>query len=226
MIYRHELKYLINRFDGETLKSKLNVVMDNDPNSKQNGYKVSSLYFDTIYDRFYDENAAGADLRNKIRIRRYNNDNSSLKLEIKSKNNSLCHKESQTISEDTTRRLTHMPYVNFLGYSKNTLGKVLLANSMYCLKPSIIVDYNRYALVHNTGNVRVTFDYNITGDIYTDNFLSEDRCGLNIIDDDHMILEVKYDNLLPNYISETLDEYNLNQIAYSKYYLCRNMLDI
>lgn len=226
MIYRHELKYLINRFDGETLKSKLRVLMDNDQNSDDGVYKVSSLYFDTLYNRFYDENAAGSDIRKKIRIRKYNDNNEFIKLEIKSKNNSLCYKESQKIDANIASRLSHMPYVNFVGYSKGTLGKVLLANSMYCLKPAIIVDYNRYALVHKTGNVRITFDYNITGDVYINNFLSDYRSGLNIIDDNHMILEVKYDDILPSYINDMLEDYKLNQIAYSKYYLCRNMMDI
>lgn len=226
MIYRHELKYLLNKYDAESLKSKLSVIMDVDLNSNTNGYSVSSLYFDTINNRFYDENDAGVESRNKIRIRKYNEDNSSLKLEIKSKKNSLCFKESQKINEDIAKRLTNLPYTNFTGSSNNTLGKVLLANSMYCLKPVVIVNYNRYALVYNTGNVRITLDANITGDIYTNNFLDNINSGINIIDDDHYILEVKYDDILPSYITNILDEFKLNQMAYSKYYLCRRALGI
>lgn len=45
MNYRHELKFYINKFDVETLKNELMVIMDVDPNQSKDGYKVSSLYY-------------------------------------------------------------------------------------------------------------------------------------------------------------------------------------
>lgn len=222
MNYRHELKFYINKFDVETLKNELMVIMDVDPNQSKDGYKVSSLYFDTIYNRFYEENAAGVDIRNKIRIRTYNNDFNHFKLEIKSKNNSLCHKESQDIDVSIVDRLMKFPFEEkAFDVDDSTLSKVILANRMNSIKPVVIVDYDRFALIHKLGNVRITFDSNIKGDINLNNFLKEERTGINIINDNYSILEVKYDEILPNYIANTLDKYNLNQIAFSKYYLCR-----
>lgn len=227
MIYRHELKYYIHNFDVEVLKNELNTIMHSDPNQSKLGYKVSSLYFDTLYNRFYDENAAGVNIRNKIRIRTYNNDFENYKLEIKSKKDSLCHKESENIDISIVNTLIKFPYDNNITNIDGTvLSKVQLANKMYSLKPVVIVDYDRYALVYKTGNVRITFDSNIKGDMYIDNFLTNNRTGINIINDDYSIVEVKYDDVLPNYISNILDKYNLNQIAFSKYYLCRQAINI
>lgn len=227
MIYRHELKYYIHKFDVETLKNELSLIMDSDPNQSKEGYKVSSLYFDTIYNRFYDENDAGTSVRNKIRIRTYNQEFKNFKLEIKSKKDSLCHKESEDVNLTTVNKLMNLPYdIELIEDEKGVLSKVLLANKMYCLKPVVVVNYNRFALIHKTGNVRITFDSNIKGDMNIDNFLVETKTGVNIISDDYAILEVKYDDILPNYIANTLDKYNLNQIAFSKYYLCRKAIGV
>lgn len=225
-MYRHELKYYIHQFDKEKLQLELSQIMDVDRNQSDNGYSVSSLYFDTLYNRFFDENEAGVNERKKIRIRKYNDDNNVLKIEIKSKKDSLCLKESNIISLETTKKMLNLPYDDINDYSNPTLSRVLLANRLLSIRPAVIIDYDRYALIHKTGNVRITFDSNIKGNMYINKFLDNDHTGINILNDDYSILEVKYDDILPNYISNILDKYNLNQIAFSKYYLCRKAIGV
>lgn len=227
MNFRHELKYFIHNSDIETLKLKLKAVMDSDPNQGEFGYNISSLYFDTIYNRFYDENNAGLSKRDKIRIRKYNHSNDLFKLEIKSKDTSLCYKQSQTISIDDVNNLMKLPYYQQnIADIKSVLNKVLLSNQLLCLKPSVIVDYDRYALVYKTGNVRITFDSHIKGNTYINQFIDNKALGINILKDNMAILEVKYDDILPNFIADILDSYHLNQTAFSKYYLCRQATEM
>lgn len=84
------------------------------------------------------------------------------------------------------------------------------------LRPKSIVDYSREAYVFKTGNVRVTIDRNIrTG------LLSTDMFNLNLpmitAGDSQILLEVKYDNFLPEIISNIVQLESRHQTAFSKY---------
>ena len=108
MKYRHELKYFISESDICVLQQQLRPFMVTDPNQGEYGYTISSVYFDTPYNRFLDENEAGISLRDKVRIRTYNHDYSKVKLEIKSKNNALCIKKSCNLSPTDYQSLMHI----------------------------------------------------------------------------------------------------------------------
>lgn len=62
------------------------------------------------------------------------------------------------------------------------------------------------------------------GRLPVDLFL-EDQIPLRpIMPAGHHILEVKYDEYLPDYIYQAAQLDNLRQTAYSKYYLCENII--
>ena len=221
MKYRHELKYFISESDICVLQQQLRPFMVTYPNQGEYGYTISSVYFDTPYNRFLDENEAGISLRDKVRIRTYNHDYSKVKLEIKSKNNALCIKKSCNLSPTDYQSLMHYPYaMNLNNLDNEVLSKVALMNATCVLQPVVIVEYDRYALVHNCGNVRITFDRNIRASRQVENFNQAPLC-IPVLDQGQHILEVKYDDILPNYIASILDTMNLNQTAFSKYQMCR-----
>lgn len=226
MNYRHELKYYISNTDLPVLKSLLATVMYSDPNQGENGYTITSLYFDTLYNRYYDENNAGINTRDKIRIRKYNHSNDVLKLEIKSKENSLCMKESQIIDTELCKEMMTFPHIYTEPVDDTLYSKVLSINHTNALQPAAIIEYDRYAFVHPIGNVRITFDRNIRASVFTGNFLTEDYQCVPVLSDGTSILEVKYDEILPNYIACYLDHFELNQTAFSKYYLGRQVINI
>ena len=89
------------------------------------------------------------------------------------------------------------------------------------LRPVVIVQYVRTPYINRTGNVRVTFDYNIASSNDIAGFLNPDIPLRQVLPTGQSILEVKWDELLPSYIREQLELESLQWTSFSKYYLCR-----
>lgn len=87
--------------------------------------------------------------------------------------------------------------------------------------PKVIVTYLRYPFVYSAGNVRVTFDEEITSSNDLDHFLTSDYEERPILGLGMNVLEVKWDEVLPQHIKEALYMDNLQWSVFSKYYLCR-----
>ena len=88
------------------------------------------------------------------------------------------------------------------------------------MKPKIIVAYERTAYVHPSGNVRITFDRNIMGSRELNSFFDGHLSGLiPVLPTGYHVLEVKYDEMLPDVIAKQLEIGNLRRTAFSKYYL-------
>ena len=49
-VSRRELKYLISKQEMYRLKPQLSAILAEDMHSGQEGYRVRSLYFDTLFD--------------------------------------------------------------------------------------------------------------------------------------------------------------------------------
>ena len=81
-VLRQENKYLLNSIDHMRINNKLKSFLQEDSNNGIDGYKVRSLYFDTINEDDYEEKDAGIELRRKIRLRIYNPSDDTAKLEI------------------------------------------------------------------------------------------------------------------------------------------------
>ena len=58
-------------------------------------------------------------------------------------------------------------------------------------------------------------------DGYVKGFFYENLPTRQILSADQHLLEVKYDELLPDYLKDALQLGNLQQSTFSKYYLCR-----
>jgi hypothetical protein len=84
----------------------------------------------------------------------------------------------------------------------------------------VIVDYTREPYIYPVGNVRVTMDYDIrTGLLQTD-FLNPD-CPTIPTMDSPRILEVKWDEVLPDVIRTAVQLGSRRSCAFSKYAACR-----
>ena len=71
------------------------------------------------------------------------------------------------------------------------------------------------------GNVRVTLDTNICSSRSVDRFLDEAIPRRPVMPLGQQLLEVKFDEYLPDFIYRSLALNSLSQTAFSKYYLCR-----
>jgi len=216
--YRHEYKYIINAKDGAILSSIAEGILKRDEHAGEDGrYIIRSLYFDTEDDRCLYENINGCDPRWKFRIRYYGLDTSYIVLEKKSKVNGMTKKESCRISPEIVGELVNGSTLTL----QKTDPKFAAMFMEYNLVPRVIVTYEREPFVYMTGNVRVTFDRAITSSNQFDRFLEGDYTQRPVMEAGRQILEVKWDEILPYFIKNSLNVNNMSWTAFSKYTMCR-----
>ncbi|KAE9631190.1 polyphosphate polymerase domain-containing protein [Defluviitalea raffinosedens] len=217
---RHELKHYINYADILELRSRLPYVASLDQNSEgEKGYRVKSLYFDNYNDQALKEKIDGVNEREKFRIRLYNDDTSFIRLEKKSKISGICFKESALITAEECERLLDGDFV-VLKENGSPLCMELYAKMHYQqLRPKNIVDYQREAFVYPMGNVRVTLDYDIRTSNNVKDFLKPEPVPIPI--PGVYILEVKYDDYLPEIIRGAVSLSNRRSTSFSKYAVTR-----
>lgn len=102
-----------------------------------------------------------------------------------------------------------------------TLQKLNFLMKTRLMRPSIIVDYDRVPYVCKEGNVRITLDRNISSSTYVADFLNPSIRKRPIMRAGQHILEVKFDEFIPDYIANNMELATLKQTAFSKFYLCR-----
>lgn len=216
MKFRNECKHHVTEFDLIGLRERLKVIAKKDNFSTDNGkYLIKSLYFDNCYDMALREKEIGISNREKFRIRYYNNDTSFIRLEKKSKISGLCSKESVQISKEEVSLILNGD-IAWMQTSDRELVCELWAKMRYqLLRPKNIVVYDREAYVYHPGNVRVTIDSNIRGSANINNFLTGDETDLKLFN--HSILEVKWDEFLPQIIKDAVQLGNVRTSNFSKY---------
>lgn len=220
MKYRHEFKHEISYGDMLVLRQRLSTVMKADTYAINGKYFIRSLYFDNASDKALREKLDGVNVREKFRIRYYNGDTSLIHLEKKSKINGLCLKQSVTISEEQTQAILDGD-CGWMSKSEIPLVRELHSKmASQGLRPKTVVDYTREPFVFSPGNVRVTIDYNIRTGMNCKDFLSE-NCVTVLAGDSAFILEVKWDEYLPDIIRDCVQLSNCRTGAFSKYAVCR-----
>ena len=202
------------------LRSRLSAVMHRDRHTTDGTYQIRSLYFDNIYDKALREKLDGAYMREKYRLRMYNHDSSMIRLERKFKRGSLGNKDTAILTRDEADAIINGD-TEWLAKSKNDvlLGfYTRLKNEG--LFPKVIVDYTREPFIFAPGNVRVTLDYDIRTGIGCTDFFNPDSMSVPI-HDDACILEVKWDNFLPDIVKDAVQLDCRKGGAFSKYAACR-----
>lgn len=219
---RHEFKYYINYGTYQILRSRCKDFILTDANMvKEEGYLISSLYFDDVYNSAMEEKIAGTRFRKKFRIRIYERSDTVIKLECKMKYDSFIAKESASLTREEYNLILAGNY-EFLLEKKEELCKELYILHRTCLlRPIVVVEYLREAYVLKEGNVRITFDKNISASYDKLDMFSE-RCAVTeILPEGIMVLEVKYDDYLPTYVMQFLQIGESEKCAVSKYVMCR-----
>ena len=220
--YRHELKYLISNGQLALLKSRISGIMQPDPHAGADGfYSIRSLYFDDYRNRCFYENENGTDPREKFRIRIYNHSAERIVLECKRKERGKTQKLSCRLTEEQTRLLMAGKALEETESMPPLLRKLNLEIKTRLLRPVIIVEYDRIPFVYPNGNVRITFDTNVSSCADIGEFLSEKLPKRPVMMAGMQLLEVKFDEYLPDYIYRAVNLGQLQQTAFSKYYLCR-----
>ena len=181
---------------------------------------IRSLYFDTLTDKALREKMDGVDNRKKFRIRYYNNDPSFIRLEKKSKWNNLGWKETASLTPQQAQSIADGE-IDWMGNDPSELIREMYVDMRTTgLRAKTIVDYTREPFVYPAGNVRITLDYNIRTGLCSTDFLNPDT-PMVPVPDDPIILEVKWDEFLPEIIRDAVHLENRRAAAFSKYAACR-----
>jgi len=222
MDYRHELKYVVTASQMALLESRIKNLVSLDSHVGESGmYRIRSLYFDDYYNSCYVENEIGTDPREKFRIRIYNADPSRISLELKRKEHGMTQKISCRLTREQCETLMRGQPLPVDPSYPPVLQKLNLLMRTRLMKPRVIVEYDRVPYVDKLGNTRITLDTNIMSSNDILRFLEKDISRRPVMAAGRHILEVKYDEFLPDYIYRNLQIQNLHQTAFSKYYLCR-----
>ena len=220
--YRHELKYLITAAQMAVLQNRINGLIPRDPYVMESGgYTIRSLYFDDGRNRAYYENENGTDPREKFRIRIYNASSKKIKLECKRKERTKTRKTACNLTKEQTLLLMEGKTVPDIAAQPALLRKLTNEMRIHRLRPVVIVEYERIPYVYKLGNVRVTFDTNIASSRSMTDFFAPQIPRRQILPAGMHLMEVKFDDFLPDFIYRALMLDSLQQTAFSKYYLCR-----
>ncbi len=223
-IYRHEYKYLVSAAQIPVLQARIAGLMSPDPHAGPDGqYQIRSIYFDDAQDRCLRDNEIGVDRKSKYRIRIYNGSDAQIKLELKEGLRGKKHKSSDKLTRAQADYLIYGPYTQRLAIPDSCrvlpgLCADIMINQMH---PAIIVEYDRTPYVYRYGNVRVTFDRNISSSRDFGHFFCERVRRRPIMPAGMHLMEVKFDEFLPDVIYRALQLEQLRQTTFSKYYLCR-----
>ena len=221
MEFRVENKYLVTDADLAVIAPRLKAVMKQDIHQQGDCYTIRSLYFDDINDNCLKENDSGIDQRKKYRIRIYDPKSGFIRLEIKEKQRSVTKKYSCRLTREECDMIMNGT-LPLTFDDRKPLNELKLQMRCAKMMPKTIIEYERTAFVHPVGNVRITFDRNIAASRFTDSFFDDRTQGLvPVLPSGVHVLEVKYDEFLPDFIAKQLEVGMLRQTAFSKYYLGR-----
>lgn len=183
-------------------------------------YRIRSLYFDNASDQALREKLDGVSRREKFRIRYYNGDLSLIHLEKKSKLGGLGSKEWAPLTAEEAQAIVDGRTGWMLEGGRPLVRELYSKMRVRGLRPRTIVDYTREPFIYSPGNVRVTLDYDIRTGLGSTDFLDPD-CVTVPAGDAPIILEVKWDNYLPEIIRAAVQLEGRRSSAFSKYAQCR-----
>tara|TARA_R110002072_G_scaffold215969_1_gene372970 strand:- start:224 stop:949 length:726 start_codon:yes stop_codon:yes gene_type:complete len=223
---RFELKYLFRRDVGLEFLDELAPYLVDDPHGGASGYSVHSLYYDSSDLRCFWEKIDGVRVRRKLRLRCYGDEGppeGEVFLEIK-----------QRVDRVVQKRRVRIPWEEAAGaLSGSPLGELedpVLAEAAhfatsYSLRPEVVVSYRRIARIgaYDQG-LRITLDTDLRGRAHDlDLEPLAGRSG-EILDPSFAILEIKFNEVIPLWLTVPLARFEASFKRISKYCLATERL--
>lgn len=219
---RHEIKFHISPLDAEALARRLEVVMQRDRHAdpRTGEYTIRSLYFDDAWNSAFNDKLDGVMHRDKYRIRIYNTPKTPITIERKRKMGDLIQKDGVRITQRLAQQLMRADPTGLETIGRPLLTDVAVQMSTKLLKPAVIVEYDREAFTYPVEDVRVTIDKRVRTGLGNKNLFDPNLQTLEVMDRGTWVLEVKYNNYLPDFIAAIIGV-PAERSAISKYTLCR-----
>ncbi|MCK4286300.1 MAG: polyphosphate polymerase domain-containing protein [Candidatus Lokiarchaeota archaeon] len=226
---RFELKYQISQQEREKISLFIRPFMKLDPYVQNNySYEVRSLYFDSNFKHSLLEKRDGIGIRRKLRIRYYpdyKKDNQEFAfIEIKKKFNENVAKsriyvplEKALYILDGNHPEANAFYENASAQDKSTLKEIWFLYKKYNLKPVCIVSYKRQPFLSRVEKTfRLTFDTNVVVRNYNLDLHYGGGSKL-IVPRSICIMEVKFNNVIPNWAIRIIQKNDCIQYKISKF---------
>ena len=213
--YRHELKFEADFNKAEYIRAEFAPALARDPYTSADGsYIVKSLYFETPYSDDYTDKELGVQFRQKIRLRTYAGSD-VYKMEIKSKNGDVATKYTASLTRQQAEEISNGKYTCLLekGDAQSLFIYHQLITKVY--RPLMVISYKRFAYNHPGGNFRLTFDEDLRYSADPASlFTAENLMGLVT---DKTVIEVKYDDFAPVWLTDRLHKTGISAGESSKY---------
>ena len=219
---RSEKKYVINNETYLKMRDFLKSYMVPDKyNKNDETYHITNIYYDT-HDNYLIRNSIEKPVyKEKIRLRSYGipDLDSFVFIELKKKFNKITYKrrtklklfeaydffEKNIIPQESD-------YIN-----KQVLNEILYFKTIYNPIPRVKLSYDRYAFFSSENkDLRVSFDTKIYYNTENLKLENEDK-GIQLLNDDFWILEIKAEKGIPLWLVKYLSENKIYSTGFSKY---------
>ena len=220
-LIRQEFKYYVSAEVISKLRTYLKEIMqiDENANSKNNQYPISSLYFDTPNEEDFEDKVDGIKSREKFRLRVYNQKKDLVKFESKKRVETAIKKTSSIIPIQDVKQILNGNFEALLN-SNNEFLKISYAKlTSRGYRPKLIVEYDREAYFLPYGNIRITFDLNLRTYNSETDLLNISNTAIPIFEDNLQVLEVKHSIPLPSHLKFILSKIPAARNAISKFVL-------
>lgn len=218
-IVRTEKKYEISPEKSAILVRRLSKIMEKDSHSRDCGYIVRSMYFDSAYDDDYFDKVNGLESRKKIRLRIYSPAQQWVKLEIKQKQGAVQVKKTMAIPHETALELMRGKFTPLLQqegeFPKYLYG--IMSCGLY--RPKCIIEYKRTAFTARTNDTRITIDTDIRASKNCSHFFEQAVPFITLLK--QPVLEVKYNGFLLDPCKEAVNMADIPEMSFSKYEMAR-----
>jgi len=221
---RFEFKYQLPLVMVEGLIPEFLKYLEIDPYAvdlPDNYYHVNSLYYDSLGLGCYYEKLAGIEKRKKLRVRFYDDNfdgQTPIFLEIKGKHGAVVIKDRVKLNYSQAKNIL---INNQLSIGELPAGEAQTLNRFLWIKlrngmiPKVMVKYKRKPFISKLNpDFRVTIDYDLKA--YAADWINEPQAGKEICPQ-MAVLELKFNNSLPDWFHRIIQRYNLEQKPFSKY---------
>ena len=228
---RYEFKYLIRQEQCESIADLLATHLELDKyghGRPRDTYTVRSIYYDSPGFKCYHEKENGDECRRKYRVRTYNEtDTNALFLECKHRRGATYAKRKIRLDDDAMAGIAERRGIDpSIADPTSVLGQLLVGMDRWDYSPVSLVVYDRVAYVWpgQEDAVRVTFDRNLRAALFPSLKRIRSEQDLVPLLYGWVILEVKFNDLVPRFMRQLIASHDLQRQACSKYALSISQL--
>lgn len=224
---RFEYKYLVPEYLTDGIRDFIGSYLVLDGYGAMHpdlSYPVHSLYFDSPFLSTYQDTINGNRNRFKLRVRFYENaPDKPVYFEIKRRFNKVIAKKRARVLREAAPIIAagHLPRPEHLDYvdaeQLDAIGHFSTLMNELNASPKLHVAYRREAWIGDGSNaIRVTMDRQVMTEPRTSFSLSSGMQNPKMAFR-HVILELKFTNRFPNWMTDLVRSFNLRQDSAAKY---------